>query len=88
MKRRSARALLLVAILSAATLLGACSDKESQPIVTEEEKQSVIRFVAAEYSTESKPFLEKLVREFEIQNPEIIVDLQVANWNVLDGIYT
>ncbi|MGO4541303.1 ABC transporter substrate-binding protein [Paenibacillus sp. 2TAB19] len=88
MKRGSARALLLVCILSAATLLGACSDKESQPIVTEEEKQSVIRFVAAEYSTESKPFLEKLVREFEIQNPEIIVDLQVANWNVLDGIYT
>ena len=88
MKRSAGCALWLGMMLSAAMLVGACSNDEAEPIVPEEEKQSVIRFVAAEYSTESKPFLEKLVREFEMRNPEIIVDLQVANWNVLDGIYT
>ncbi|MBB6635786.1 ABC transporter substrate-binding protein [Cohnella thailandensis] len=88
MKRSAGCALWLGVMLSAATLVGACSNDEAEPIVPEEEKQTVIRFVAAEYSTESKPFLEKLVREFEMRNPEIIVDLQVANWNVLDGIYT
>ncbi len=69
-------------------LLSACSRKEEAVVLSQEEKQSVIRFVAAEYSTETKPFLDNLVREFELKNPDILVELQVANWNVLDGIYT
>ncbi|MBB6730242.1 ABC transporter substrate-binding protein [Cohnella zeiphila] len=69
--------------------LTACSGGGKRELVAaQEEKQSVIRFVAAEYSTETKPFLDNLVREFELKHPDILVELQVANWNVLDGIYT
>jgi multiple sugar transport system substrate-binding protein len=32
--------------------------------------------------------LEKLVKEFELKNPLIDIELQVANWDILDGIYT
>ncbi|CAI6082102.1 extracellular solute-binding protein [Cohnella sp. JJ-181] len=68
--------------------LAACADRQPEPAAPAEPKQSLIRFVAAEYSTETKSILEKLVHEFELKNPDIIVELQVANWNVLDGIYT
>ncbi|GIO13428.1 bicyclomycin resistance protein [Cohnella xylanilytica] len=81
-----------IAMLAAGVLLAGaaagCSGNEKEVVISQEEKQSVIRFVAAEYSTETKPFLDNLVREFELKNPDIIVELQVANWNVLDGIYT
>jgi len=81
-----------IATLAAGVLLAGaaagCSGSEKEVVISQEEKQSVIRFVAAEYSTETKPFLDNLVREFELKNPDIIVELQVANWNVLDGIYT
>jgi multiple sugar transport system substrate-binding protein len=78
----------LLPLMLLAGLLSACSRKEEAVVLSQEEKQSVIRFVAAEYSTETKPFLDNLVREFELKNPDILVELQVANWNVLDGIYT
>lgn len=80
-------ATLAAGVLLAGTAAG-CSGSEKEVVISQEEKQSVIRFVAAEYSTETKPFLDNLVREFELKNPDIIVELQVANWNVLDGIYT
>lgn len=80
-------AMLAAGVLLAGTAAG-CSANEKEVVISQEEKQSVIRFVAAEYSTETKPFLDNLVREFELKNPDIIVELQVANWNVLDGIYT
>jgi len=79
---------LLAAGALCAGALAACSREGEKEPVAKEETQSVIRFVAAEYSTESKPFLEGLVREFELKHPDILVELQVANWNVLDGIYT
>lgn len=79
---------LALGLLPLAGLLGSCSGNEKEVVISQEEKQTVIRFVAAEYSTETKPFLDNLVREFELKNPDIIVELQVANWNVLDGIYT
>jgi len=78
----------LIAAACLALPLGACAKKTPEPAANPEPKQSLIRFVAAEYSTETKSNLEKLVHEFELKNPDIIVELQVANWNVLDGIYT
>lgn len=84
---RSAAAGLIAAAALALPLAG-CTEHEPQPTSQAEPKQSLIRFVAAEYSTETKANLEKLVHEFELKNPDIIVELQVANWNVLDGIYT
>ncbi|MCC3375409.1 extracellular solute-binding protein [Cohnella sp. REN36] len=74
-------------VLLAALLVNACAMTD-RPQTNEDRKQSLIRFVASEYSTETKPILEKLVHEFELKNPDIVVELQVANWNVLDGIYT
>ncbi|MFC5402195.1 extracellular solute-binding protein [Cohnella soli] len=69
-------------------VLAACARSAPAVDETPKEKRALIRFVASEYSTETKPLLEKLVKEFEIQNPLIDVELQVANWDILDGIYT
>lgn len=69
-------------------LVSSCAKSSSEPSVAPKEERSLIRFVASEYSTETKPLLEKLVKEFELKNPLIDVELQVANWDILDGIYT
>ncbi|QMV43655.1 extracellular solute-binding protein [Cohnella cholangitidis] len=68
--------------------LSACMKSSTEPTVAPKEERALIRFVASEYSTETKPLLEKLVKEFELKNPLIDVELQVANWDILDGIYT
>ncbi|WP_409342891.1 extracellular solute-binding protein [Paenibacillus sp. MBLB4367] len=49
--------------------------------------KALIKFVAAEYSTATKPYMEKLVREFESQYPDIRVELQVINWDILEMMY-
>lgn len=77
-------ALALIVPLALAGCAGSGTSASESPT----EKRSLIRFVAAEYSSETKPFLEKLVKEFELNNPLIDVELQVANWDILDGIYT
>ncbi|NBD25753.1 extracellular solute-binding protein [Paenibacillus glycinis] len=82
--KRAAAALLLAFPL----LLSACGGDEGGQAAPPPEKSSLIRFVASEYSTETKPILEKLVKEFELKNPLIDIELQVANWDILDGIYT
>jgi multiple sugar transport system substrate-binding protein len=69
-------------------IVSACAKSSSEPSITPKEERGLIRFVASEYSTETKPLLEKLVKEFELKNPLIDVELQVANWDILDGIYT
>lgn len=69
-------------------ILSSCSALNPETMVAPKEERALIRFVASEYSTETKPLLEKLVKEFESKNPLIDVELQVANWDILDGIYT
>jgi len=69
-------------------VLSSCVKSSPGPVAAPKEERALIRFVASEYSTETKPLLEKLVKEFEIKNPLIDVELQVANWDILDGIYT
>ncbi|QAY65062.1 ABC transporter substrate-binding protein [Paenibacillus protaetiae] len=86
--RTAFAACLAAAVFSC--LLGACStgeEQSSQP-ASPSGKKSLIRFVASEYSTETKPVLEKLVSQFMFLNPDIDVELQVVNWDILDGIYT
>lgn len=80
--------------LAAAALLGACSSfspsaesPKTGPEADKEEKK-LIRFVASEYSSETKPLLENRVKQFMFLHPDIEVELQVANWDILDGIYT
>ncbi|OXM17084.1 ABC transporter substrate-binding protein [Paenibacillus herberti] len=69
--------------------LTGCFQKQSPPQISEPPgKQALIKFVATEYSMGTKPLLEKLVREFESQNPTINVELQVVGWDILDGIYS
>lgn len=79
---------LSAAALVGPLLLSACTNSNSAMTVTKPADRALIRFVAAEYSTETKPLLENLVKEFELKNPLIDVELQVANWDILDGIYT
>jgi multiple sugar transport system substrate-binding protein len=43
-----------------------------------------ISFVAAQYSNATKPFLEKVVKDFESENPDIKVNLKVIGWDVLE----
>jgi multiple sugar transport system substrate-binding protein len=69
-------------------VLISCVSSDVKPSAMPEEERALIRFVAAEYSTETKPLLEKLIKEFELKNPLIDIELQVANWDILDGIYT
>lgn len=77
-------AILLLILL----ILSSCTKSSPEPFTKPKEERTLIRFVASEYSTETKPLLEKLVKEFGLKNPLIDVELQVANWDILDGIYT
>ncbi|MFB9327456.1 extracellular solute-binding protein [Paenibacillus aurantiacus] len=80
---------LAAACAALAMSTAACSgDTPPSTPLKNEEEPALIRFVASEYSSETKPMLEALVREFEQNNPNIDVELQVANWDILDGIYT
>ncbi|WP_028608884.1 extracellular solute-binding protein [Paenibacillus harenae] len=92
MQRKSRRLQPLVVpsvvFLLIALVLSSCMETGSEPVAAPKEERALIRFVAAEYSTETKPLLEKLVKEFGRKNPLIDVELQVANWDILDGIYT
>lgn len=78
---------LLSIVLLVSVLLVACQDN-STLTPAESEGKALITFVAAEYSTLTKPLLESLVKEFESKNPDIVVELQVVNWDILDGVYT
>ncbi|MGN7456230.1 extracellular solute-binding protein [Paenibacillus pasadenensis] len=85
-RRRSERTAWALAL---AALLAGCSSSSPAPKVTEPEpQQALIKFVASEYSTETKPLLEDIVSGFESLHPDIRVELQVVNWDILDGVYT
>ena len=79
---------LAAAVMVLPLLLSACSQSDPPATALKPTDRALIRFVASEYSTETKPLLENLVKEFELKNPLIDVELQVANWDILDGIYT
>lgn len=76
-------------LLILVVLLSACTSSAVAPVPTgNTEKQAVIKFVAAEYSSSTKPLLERLVRNFMREHPSITVELQVVNWDLIDGVYT
>ncbi|MFU1792640.1 extracellular solute-binding protein [Paenibacillus azoreducens] len=81
---------LFLSLLLITPLLLSCSSsaqtrKTPQP---KEEAPAVINFVASEYSSQTRPLLESLVQDFMLKNPDIVINLQVANWDILDIIYT
>lgn len=47
-------------------------------------EQVEIHFVAAQYSHATEPFLRQLIEEFESENPDIKVKLDVIGWDVLE----
>jgi multiple sugar transport system substrate-binding protein len=88
LSRQAKLSLVTAVILLIPLVLTSCMKSGSEPSAPPMEERALIRFVASEYSTETKPFLEKLVKDFELKYPLIDVELQVANWDILDGIYT
>lgn len=43
-----------------------------------------IHFVAAQYNDQTEPFLRNLVAEFESENPDIKVKLEVVGWDMIE----
>src|SRR5436309_3016767 len=82
------RATLMKITLSLFLLISACSQATPHSTPTGEDEKAVITFVAAEYSSVTRPLLENLVKEFENKYPYIHVELQVVNWDILDSVYT
>lgn len=82
------KVMVVGSLLLSAVLLSSCMNRDSGTIAAPQEERALIRFVASEYSSETKPLLENLVEQFEQENPMIDVELQVANWDILDGVYT
>lgn len=71
-------------------LLLSCSGPQApkQTLKPKDSPPALINFVASEYSSQTRPLLENLVQEFMLKNPDIVINLQVANWDILDIIYT
>jgi len=76
--------LVLVAILSFIRFTGTDSTASTAPIA---ESKKLIKFVVPDYSSASKPYFENLVSEFESKYPQIEIELQVINWDIIDSVY-
>ncbi|MEC0214020.1 extracellular solute-binding protein [Paenibacillus ehimensis] len=77
----------MLLLLMPLTLLSGCGIAPS-PSPAPADPKALIQFLAAEYSTDTRPLLEGIVKDFEAKYPNIDVELQVANWDILDGVYT
>ncbi|WP_025852022.1 extracellular solute-binding protein [Paenibacillus ehimensis] len=77
----------MLLMLMPLTLLSGCAIAPS-PSPSPADPKALIQFLAAEYSTDTRPLLEGIVKDFEAKYPNIDVELQVANWDILDGVYT
>ncbi|OPH61257.1 hypothetical protein BC351_15055 [Paenibacillus ferrarius] len=82
------RGLLIILLQLAAVLFTGCIREDGHGSAsTNPEAKASITFVAAEYSSSTKPYFEKLVKDFETKYPNIKVELQVINWDILDSAY-
>ncbi|NOV01141.1 extracellular solute-binding protein [Paenibacillus planticolens] len=85
-KTKTAWSLLLLQ-LTAIVFTGCISEDVLHPVTSDPDAKAMITFVAAEYSTSTKPYFENVVKEFETKYPNIKVELQVINWDILDSAY-
>ncbi|MBU7319138.1 extracellular solute-binding protein [Paenibacillus oleatilyticus] len=85
-RKPAAAAVSTVLTLLLMPLSGCGIDSSPSPAMAEQ--KALIQFLAAEYSTDTRPLLESIVKDFEAKYPNIDVELQVANWDILDGVYT
>jgi len=78
---------LLLTLLAIGLIVRYAGMGDTAPAASNIEKKSLIKFVAAEYSTATKPYFENLVNEFESEYPHIDIELQVINWDIIDSVY-
>ncbi|MFC5449974.1 extracellular solute-binding protein [Paenibacillus aestuarii] len=79
--------LSLVPFLLLAITLAGCTKEGRGTALTKADTKAFISFVAPAYSSATKPFFEELVKDFEAKYPNIEVELQVINWDILDSAY-
>ncbi|MHB8996248.1 MAG: ABC transporter substrate-binding protein [Armatimonadota bacterium] len=65
--------LMLLAVLPA-TLFSGCGKKAATG--------TTVKFLAMEYDTNTRPFMDKVKQQFEAANPDIKLDIEVVDWNL------
>jgi len=73
--------LLLLAALPAALLTG-CGKKTTSPAGAPSSAASTVTFLAMEYDTNTRPFMDKVKQQFEAANPNIKLNIEVVDWNL------
>lgn len=68
---------LATATLLAVSALSACGDSGGGDGKT-------IKFIAAEYSPQTRPYWEQVKKDFEARHPGYTVDVEVVDWNQID----
>jgi len=88
MKSRIQLCFFIMLVTAMTVYLTSCSNEQAteQPAANTN-RVAIIKFVAAEYSTSTKPYLEQLVKDFHAEHPSIHVELQVINWDILESAF-
>ncbi len=76
--------LLLLALLPAALLVG-CGKKPTDavgPTGSTSTPATTVTFLAMEYDTNTRPFMDKVKQQFEAANPDLKLNIEVVDWNL------
>ncbi len=85
--RRWAMVVMVAAI--AVTLVAGCARQQSAEvgmdagagaIGADAGEKTALRFLAMEYDTNTRPFMDKIEREFEAANPDVDISIEVIDW--------
>jgi len=78
---------LLLVLLAAVLIVRYAGMEAAAPDVPNVQKKQLIKFVVAEYSIATKPYFDNVVAEFQSKYPQIEIELQVINWDIIDSVY-
>ena len=83
---RPAATIALIAALCALVILSGCPPPPQQaaprdPVAPSTGAKTRIKFLAMEYDTNTKPFMDRLRDEFNRENPDIELSIEVVDWN-------
>lgn len=70
---------LIVLVTIPALLCTGCAKK---PETAGQPPTASLKFLAMEYDTNTRPFMEKVKQQFEAANPGIKLDIEVVDWNL------
>jgi len=83
--RRRAMAVTMAAVV--AVVLAGCGRAEAPGVTeggmdtgAESGAKTELRFLAMEYDTNTRPFMQKVEREFEAANPDVDLSIEVIDW--------